>query len=147
MRFRHIFWTCLLAAVVPAVCVTQEQPKAGAVKLPVLHSKAYRAEDLTAKPDHGIQRTGVFDGITTRGERIGLHMSELDPGSTPSPAHVHRNEEIVMIREGMLEVTINGVPTKMGPGSVVYVQAGDSYGLKLIGTTPAKYIVIALGDR
>ncbi|MGP8246305.1 MAG: cupin domain-containing protein [Bryobacteraceae bacterium] len=127
--------------------LTQEQPKAGANKLPVLHSKAYRAEDLQTKPDHGIQRTGVFDGITTRGERIGLHLSELDPGAEPSPAHVHRNEEIVVIREGTLQVTINGDSTNMGPGSVAYVQAGDSYGLKLVGTTPAKYIVIALGDR
>jgi hypothetical protein len=35
----------------------------------------------------------------------------------------------------------------MGPGSVAFVQSDDKIGLKLAGTTPAKYIIFSLGDR
>jgi mannose-6-phosphate isomerase-like protein (cupin superfamily) len=100
MRYRHIFWTCLLSAVVPAISVTQEQPKGTADKLPILHSRAYHFEELKAQPGVGVKMTPVFDGITTRGERIELHLSELVPGAQANPVHAHHNEEIMVIREG-----------------------------------------------
>ena len=147
MRYRHIIWTCLLSALVPAICLAQQQPKAAAEKLPVLHSKFYPAEELKVTPGGNFKMTPVFDGVTTRGERIELHLSELAPGETPNPLHPHHNEEILVIREGTVEVTINDHSKTMGPGSVAFVQSDDKIGVKLAGTTPAKYIIFSLGDR
>jgi quercetin dioxygenase-like cupin family protein len=50
-----------------------------------------------------------------------------------------------MIREGTLEITIEGKVTIAGPGSVVYAASNDMHGWKNVGTTPAHYFVIALG--
>jgi mannose-6-phosphate isomerase-like protein (cupin superfamily) len=55
------------------------------------------------------------------------------------------HEEIVMIREGTMEVTIEGKVSVVGPGSVVWAASNDMHGWKNVGTIVAQYFVIALG--
>jgi quercetin dioxygenase-like cupin family protein len=106
-----------------------------------LPSRTYRFEDLVVK---GTGRA-VFGGVTHSGFHIDLHETELAPGQAPHAAHRHEHEEIVMIREGTLEVTIEGKVTTAGPGSVVYAASNEMHGWKNVGTTQANYFVIALG--
>jgi mannose-6-phosphate isomerase-like protein (cupin superfamily) len=145
MKTRHILRASLLAFV-PAICLTQ-QPNPAADKPPVLHSKAYRFEDLKPNPGGNFIMKPVFDGITTRGERLEMHESELRPGETPNPAHTHHNEEILVIHEGTLDVRLGETTTRMGPGSVAYAESEDKIGITLVGRIPAKYIIFSVGDR
>jgi mannose-6-phosphate isomerase-like protein (cupin superfamily) len=55
------------------------------------------------------------------------------------------HEEIFLIREGTVEVTIKGRQTRLGPGSVGFAASNDEHGLQNVGTTPAQYFVVALG--
>lgn len=114
---------------------------ASAQKPATLTSKTYRFEDLVLK---GTSRA-VFDGLTHTGFHVDLHETELAPGAAPHAPHRHEHEEIVMIREGTLEITIEGKVTTAGPGSVVYAASNDMHGWKNIGSTKAQYFVIALG--
>lgn len=114
---------------------------ASAQKPSILPSKTYRFEDLVLK---GTSRA-VFDGLTHTGFHVDLHETELAPGAAPHPPHRHEHEEIVMIREGTLEITIEGKVTTAGPGSVVYAASNDMHGWKNIGATKAQYFVIAMG--
>ena len=109
--------------------------------LATLPSKAYRFEDLVLK---GNSRA-VFDGLTHSGFHVDLHETELAPGAAPHAPHRHEHEEIVMVREGTLEITIEGKVTIVGPGAVVYAASNDLHGWKNVGTTKAQYFVIALG--
>ncbi len=104
-------------------------------------SQAYRFEDLAVK---GHSRA-VLKGLTKGGCEIEMHETEVAPGQMPHPAHHHAHEELMMLREGTLEVTVGGKTTVIGPGSAVYLASGDEHGWKNIGTTPASYFVIALG--
>jgi quercetin dioxygenase-like cupin family protein len=106
-----------------------------------LPSKTYRFEDLELK---GTSRA-VFDGLAHSGFHIDLHGTELAPGAAPHPPHRHEHEEIVMVREGTLEITIEGKVTTAGPGSVIYAASNDLHGWKNTGSTKAQYFVIALG--
>jgi quercetin dioxygenase-like cupin family protein len=106
-----------------------------------LPSKAYRFEDLVVKGNG----RAVFDGLTHSGFHVDLHETELAPGMAPHAPHRHEHEEIVMIREGTLEVTIEGKVTTVGTGSVVYAASNDLHGWKNVGATHAHYFVIALG--
>lgn len=109
--------------------------------LATLPSKTYRFEDLVLK---GTSRA-VFDGATHSGFHVDLHETELAPGAAPHAAHRHEHEEMIMIREGTLEITIEGKVTTVGPGGVVYAASNEMHGWKNIGTTKAHYFVIALG--
>ncbi len=106
-----------------------------------LPSKSYHFEDLTLK---GTSRA-VFDGLTHTGYHIDLHETELAPGAAPHAPHRHEHEEVVMVREGTLEITIEDNVTHVGPGSVVYAASNELHGWKNTGTTKASYFVIAFG--
>src|SRR5580698_8415035 len=121
MIYRHILCASLLA-LVPSTCLTQ-QSNSAADKPAVLHSKTYRFEDLKPNAGGNFKMYPVFDGITTRGERLEMHESELHPGETPNAAHTHHNEEIIAIREGILDVSVGDTTTRMGPGSVAYAES------------------------
>lgn len=106
-----------------------------------LPSKVWKFEDLTLK---GSSRQ-VFDGLTHTGFHIDLHETELAPGAMPHAPHKHEHEELTMIREGTLEVTIEGKTSVTGPGGVIYTASNEMHGWKNVGATKAHYFVIALG--
>jgi quercetin dioxygenase-like cupin family protein len=113
--------------------------------LPVLVSKAYEFNDLPVRSSaNGGKSRQVFDGLTSRGQRITMHISELPPGEAPHPPARQPHEEIIMIREGTLEVTLNGQTTRLGPGSVIFSSLNDLNGWKNLGTTPVQYYVVSL---
>jgi hypothetical protein len=50
------------------------------------------------------QRRDVFDGPTDTLDRLHGHITTLNPGENTGPLHRHPQEEIVIIKEGTVEV-------------------------------------------
>src|SRR5262249_37902166 len=73
-----------------------------------LPSKTYSLPDLPVKVNGSNSQRAVLNGKTRPGFPIELHMTALGPGMAPHPPHHHDHEEMVMIQEGTLEVTISG---------------------------------------
>jgi len=126
----------LLSAVFIAAAQAQKTKLAG---------RAYRFEDLPVKENASSRGRAVLDGLTHSGFRVHVHETELPPGGAPHPPHHHEHEEIVMVREGTIEVTIDGVATKVGPGSVAFVASNQEHGWKNVGEGRAQYFVVELG--
>lgn len=89
----------------------------------------------------------VLNGVTTRGQRLSVHISELAPGEAPHPPARQPHEEIIVIREGTLEVTLDGKPTVLGPGSVIFSAFNELNGWKNVGKTVAQHYVISLEEH
>ncbi|HLJ13924.1 MAG TPA: cupin domain-containing protein [Bryobacteraceae bacterium] len=123
-----LFLTALAAAEAPAQSAS-------------LPSKVYKFEDL---PVRGKTRP-VFRGDTHAGVPIELHITELGPGERPHPPHHHLHEEILLLKDGTLEVTISGKVSSIGPGSVVYAASNEEHGWRNIGNRSAMYFVLAIG--
>jgi len=120
---------------------------AAAAGLPVLPSKCYSFDSL---PVHKNAKTGmegreVFRGTTQTGCPLAMHISTLPPGQMPHAPHHHRHEEMMLIKEGTLEATISGKSSRLGPGSVIYINSNEEHGLKNVGDVPAQYFVIEIG--
>lgn len=111
----------------------------------MLASHSYRFEDLAVKASGGNRSWAVFDGLTHSGFHIDMHETELGPGMAPHAPHHHEHEEMLMIREGEIEMTISGKTTKLGPGSVTYVASNEEHGVRNVSAARASYFVIALG--
>jgi uncharacterized cupin superfamily protein len=110
-----------------------------------LPSNAFRYEDMPVSQNGPLSARQVLQGNTHSGYPIDLHESELPPGQAPHPPHHHVHEEMLLIREGFLDVIILGKTTRLGPGSVAYLASNQEHGWRNAGTTPARYFVLALG--
>lgn len=111
----------------------------------VLPSRFYPFASLpvqTNSKNHN-QTRQVLNGLTHSGSHIDLHMTTLQPGEMPHPAHSHIWEEMFLVQKGTLEITIAGHSSKLGPGSIAYVASEDRHGVKNPGDTPAQYFVLA----
>jgi quercetin dioxygenase-like cupin family protein len=51
---------------------------------------------------------------------------------------------LVIVKEGTLEVTINGASRTAGPGSMFFFASGDLHGLRNVGEGDATYYVIRI---
>lgn len=137
-----------LTALLPAMLTAQVTAQTAAPQPKVrskLASKAYRFEDLTEKVSGQNKSRNVFDGLNHAGFQLDLHITELGPGQMPHAAHHHVHEEIVMLQTGQLDITIEGKVTRVGAGSVVYVNSNEEHGWKNPGPERAQYFVMAVG--
>jgi quercetin dioxygenase-like cupin family protein len=135
-----------LALLAPTLAAAQSAPKEPAPK-PVLTTKVYKFEDLPAKPNGENVGRAVFDGRTHAEYPVELHITELGPGKAPHAPHRHVHEEVLMLRYGQLDVTIEGVTTRATAGSVIYVNSNEFHGWMNPGPERAQYFVIAVGPK
>ena len=130
-----------LALLLPALAAAQTPQ--------TLPAKTYSFSDLPERTSASgtIKSRAVFNGSTTRGQRITAHFSELAPGQAPHPPERQEHEEIILLREGTLEVTLNGVTSTIGPGAVIFVPYETLAGWKNVGTSVAQYFVVGIEER
>ena len=95
-----------------------------------------------------VERTDVgsvrhfFKSPTVTLDELECHVTTLNPGLQSHPPHKHPNEELVIVREGTVEVLSNGELKRVGPGSVIFNASNQLHSLKNVGSTPAVYHVI-----
>ena len=136
-----------LCAALPAVLIPSIFPiTAAAEDDKGLPSAMFPFEKLTPrKTDSGAEIRGVLKGKLATGESIEVHETTLPPGGMPHPPHHHVHSEMWLIREGTVELTVEGESSQIGPGSVGFVRSGEVHGIKNVGATPATYYVVAIG--
>jgi len=88
------------------------------------------------------RRTQLMDDPTRTLSQLEIHITTLDPGQSSHEPHRHPNEEVVILREGELEVYVNGATKRIGPGSVMVFLSGDWHSVNNVGDGPATYEVI-----
>src|SRR5260370_34589235 len=112
---------------------------------PALPSTTYRFEDLPVRDTGPTMFRAILDGQTHSGFAIEMHEKALAVDKAPHPPHHHANEELLLIVEGTLEVTVTGTASRLGAGSVAYMASHVEPGWRHVGSNPAPHFVIALG--
>jgi quercetin dioxygenase-like cupin family protein len=88
------------------------------------------------------RRVQVFDAPTGTLDNFHCHITQRNPGENTGPLHRHPQEELVIVKEGTLEVNIDGRKQIAGPGSMIFFAVNENENMTNIGTTPATYYVL-----
>ena len=114
---------------------------AGAAK-PIMRSRVFQWSEMQARPSAIGTSRGVFDAPTATLDRYSCHVTTLDPGKAPHPPHRHPEEELVVIKEGTLEVMQNGVTNQVSAGGMVFCASNELHGWRNSSPNPVTYYVI-----
>jgi mannose-6-phosphate isomerase-like protein (cupin superfamily) len=112
-----------------------------------LPSGVYLFADLPVRSTANLEYRPIMEGQTVDACHFSVHESSLAPNNEPHPPHHHKGEEMFLILDGTLEVTINGTASRVTRGSVAFIGSGDEHGIRNVGEKPAKYYVIELGPQ
>ncbi|MGA1981981.1 MAG: cupin domain-containing protein [Acidobacteriaceae bacterium] len=133
-----LFAPLALASAQTAVLNTYAPPKDPTI----LASTFVDWDSLTPNPTPVGQVRQVFDNPTRTLDKLEIHVTTLNPGMESHPVHRHSWEEILLVKEGDFEVSINGAKHHAGPGSLVFFAANDPHNATNVGLEPATYYVI-----
>jgi quercetin dioxygenase-like cupin family protein len=109
---------------------------------PILGPATFDWKDMKAVATPTGDVRSLYKGPTATLPELEMHVTTLNPGTTSHPPHHHVNEELVIIREGLVETLSAGKWVRLGPGSVIFNASDSLHGLRNVGTTPAVYHVI-----
>ena len=129
----------VLASALGAQTPTTPAPKPPAEKLV---SDLFDWEKMVATPNAKGVRRAVFDGATATVDKIHCHITTLNPGERSGDPSKHLQEEVIIVKEGLVEANWDGKSKTGGPGSVIFFAAGATTFLRNAGATPATYIVL-----
>lgn len=90
------------------------------------------------------ERREFVKSATATLESFSCHVTTLEAGKVAHAPHRHPDEEIVIVKEGTIEVMINGVTQQAGAGSMFFFASDDLHGMGNAGGVPASYYVLRL---
>src|SRR5258708_34360327 len=107
-------------------------------------STVFNFDKLARKTTQVGERRDVADVPTTTLEKFECHISTLLPGRMSHPPHHHAQEEFIILKEGTLDVFINGKVQRVGPGSLFFFASNDMHNVTNVGESSATYLVFNL---
>lgn len=135
MRIIHVCLIAMTAAVAGSLTTLVAQKT-------VQRSTSFEWAALEARPTQiGMRRT-VMQAPTPTLEELEIHITTLNVGQVSHPPHQHPAEELLIVKEGMVETLQNGKATRLGPGSIIFHSSNDMHNIRNVGSTPATYHVI-----
>lgn len=95
-----------------------------------------------------IERRKVLKGTSLDMKNLKVTSETIAAGAM-APAREKKNarEELMIIKEGELKVTVNGESLFMGPGSIAVTYAGDERSIKNVSKTPATYYLFSYNTK
>lgn len=105
-------------------------------------SKVYSLQSIPAEKKAASERRQILEGSGAVLDYLEIHTTTIEPGKAAHASHHHPEEEMIIVKEGQLKVTINGQSRILGPGSVALAIPGDEHGFENTGDTKAAYYVL-----
>jgi quercetin dioxygenase-like cupin family protein len=105
-------------------------------------STAFEWSAMPVSQDGTKSVRSFFKAPTATLDELEVHVTTLPAGELSHPAHQHPDEELVIVKEGTVEVLVNGQLRRVGPGSVIFNASNQMHSLRNVGNSAATYHVI-----
>ena len=135
MRIIHVCLIAMTAAACGSLATLAAQK-------PVQKSTVFEWAGLEAKPTPSGMRREVMRAPTPTLDELEIHITSLNVGQVSHPPHQHPEEELLIVKDGMVETLQNGKASRLGPGSIIFHSSNDLHNIRNAGSTPATYHVI-----
>ncbi len=113
-----------------------------------LPGRVYNLAKLSTVKDSSSYRIHLMDGPTSVLANLESHLTILEPGRAAHPPHTHSNqEELIIVKEGLLTVTIAGKSKQLSAGGLALSLPGDEHGAVNTGQARASYYIIKYTTR
>ncbi|MEO6993213.1 MAG: cupin domain-containing protein [Lacunisphaera sp.] len=113
----------------------------------LLDSRVFNWSQLAAMPTKAGECRVFFDSATRTLARLECHATTLRAGERAHEPHQHVDEELIFVKDGQLEVTLNDQTLTAATGAVLFFASMDLHGLRNAGTGPATYYVLRIFPR
>lgn len=119
-----------------------------AQKTDSVKSGVYSWSNSKAEKEETRSRKEILEGSTLDLAYLEIHTSTLQPGKAPHPPHTHADtEELIIVKQGSIKITINGASKILAPSSVAMAMPGDEHGIGNAGNSDATYYILKLKSR
>ncbi|MCX6236094.1 MAG: cupin domain-containing protein [Bacteroidia bacterium] len=109
-------------------------------QLEPVKSGAYHWADYPAKVGEDRESRNFLAGTSANLEYIKIHATTQYPGAKPRPPHANKEtEELVIVKEGTMKVTIEGKSAILGAGGVVLIMPQQMQSFENIGNGKLTY--------
>lgn len=108
----------------------------------LLPSTAFDWESIKAVATKNGEKRQFFNSPTATLDNFECHVSSLNPGETAHLPHQHPEEEMTIVKEGSVEVLVNGILKTVGTGSIVFQASNQLHSIKNVGKVQAVYYAI-----
>lgn len=126
----------------PGASPTAAPPPASSPAKELLKSQVVDWTALQAVAIPNGERRLVLDGPTATVDLLHVHVTSLAVGQASGEAVRHPRDEVLIVKEGEVEVSLDGATRRAGPGAVLFFASGAVTRLRNVGTGPATYYVI-----
>ncbi|MEO8406425.1 MAG: cupin domain-containing protein [Chitinophagaceae bacterium] len=137
----------LFAAMLCTLIVKAQTPSTTTNRDAPVQSDVYAWKNLPIEKKATSERRQILDGSGPVLSNLEIHATTIDPGTAPHAPHHHEEEELFIIKEGSVTITINGKSQVLGAGSVAVAMPGEEHGMLNTGKTKATYYVIKYKSR
>jgi len=142
MIIRRVYVIAAASVLVIAAAVALAQSNAKSI----MHCAVFNFSSLPVETKPTGERRQVFDSPTATLGRLECHITTLNPGEAPHAAHQHPEEEVIILKEGTLDVMQNGRTNRVDTGGVIFCAANEMHGWRNAGTNRAVYYVVKFGS-
>ncbi len=112
-----------------------------------IDSKVYVWAQAPVVKKAASEQRAILEGTSTDFQHMEIHAITLPPHQAPHPAHTHEDEELIIVKEGKLTVTIAGKTKTLGAGSIALMMPGDEHGFDNKEDSPATYYVMRYASK
>lgn len=112
-----------------------------------IEAKIYHWADAPVTKKENMEQRPLVEGSSAHFKHIKIHATTVYPHQSPHPSHNHEEEEMIIVKEGELTVTIEGKKQTLGAGSVVLINSGEEHGFENKANSNATYYVMRLESR
>lgn len=109
-----------------------------------LPSAVYSFNKAKVEKVGNVERRKILNGSTLDLANLQIHTSTLLPGDINHPPKASNEaEELIIIKEGSVQATVEDSTKILGPGGLILLMTGDKQSMKNISDKPATYYVLA----